>query len=189
MNRKNVGGVVMSEKSNISRTTRFKKYKWFAKMAWRRAREWKRSLSCELRELDAFRKCVRLERKAVQYPRAVPLLTELMNACRETGQDERRLEVMRRLRDIEPRPVPEFMWDEQSPVKVWRNNVEAWCAKIERLVKERCMTSIHLRHIENVLHVSCGNATMVCEALQNRGVLGPYDMTTGRHRVLIGREE
>ena len=62
-------------------------------MAWRRAREWKRSLSCELRELDAFRKCVRLERKAVQYPRAVPLLTELMNACRETGQDEQSIAV------------------------------------------------------------------------------------------------
>ena len=96
---------------------------------------------------------------------------------------------MRRLRDIEPKPMPEFLWDEQPPVKVWRNNVEAWCAKIERLVEERCMTSIHLRHIENVLHVSGGNATMVCEALQNRGVLGPYDAATGRHRVLIGREE
>ena len=44
------------------------------------------------------------------YPRAVPLLTELMNAYRETGQDERRLEVMRRLRDIEPRPVPFREW-------------------------------------------------------------------------------
>ena len=139
--------------------------------------------------MDAFRKCVRLERKAKEYPRAEPLLTELMKAYRETGQEERRLKVMQRLRDIEPRPVLEFLWDEQPPVKVWRNNIEAWCAKIERLVKERCMTSIHLQHIQNVLHVSCGNATMVCDALQARGVLGPYDMTTGRHRVLIGREE
>ena len=136
-----------------------------------------------------FRKCVRLERKALDYPRAEPLLTELMRAYRETGQEERRLEVMWRLRDIEPRPVPEFLWDEQPPVKVWRNNVEAWCAKMERLVTERCMDSIHLQHIQNFLRISCSNATMVCEALQNRGVLGPYDMTTGRHRVLIGRED
>ena len=114
-------------------------------------------------------------------------MTELMRAYRETGQEALRLEVMRRLRDIEPKPMPDFMWDEQPPVKVWRNNVEAWCAKIERLVKERCMTSIHLRHIENVLHVSYGNATMVCDALQNRGVLGPYDAATDRHRVLIGK--
>ena len=34
-----------------------------------------------------FRKCVRLERKAVEYPRAVPLLTGLINAYRETGQE------------------------------------------------------------------------------------------------------
>ena len=166
-----------------------RKLKWQATTAGNRFRAWWRGRNPELRELDAFRKCVRLERKSVEYPRAVPLLTELMNAYHESGQEARRLEVMRRLRDIEPRPVPEFLWDEQPPVKVWRNNVEAWCAKIERLVKERCMTSIHLRHIENVLHVSCGNATMVCEALQNRGVLGPYDAATGRHRVLIGREE
>ena len=181
-------GMTIEDKRTL-RTGSLKRLKWFAKTAWRRTRAWKRSLFSEQRELDVFRKCVRLERKAMDYPRAVPLLMELMNACRETGQEERRLDVMRRLRDIEPKPVPDFMWDEQPPVKVWRNNIEAWCTKIERLVNERCMDSIHLQHIQNVLHVSCGNATMVCEALQNRGVLGPYDMATGRHRVLIGREE
>ncbi|MBR4616630.1 MAG: hypothetical protein IKO55_13560 [Kiritimatiellae bacterium] len=50
--------------------------------------------------MEAFRKCGRLERKVRDYPRAVPLLTELMRAYRETGQEARRLDVMRRLRDI-----------------------------------------------------------------------------------------
>lgn len=167
------------------RTCLFKRLKWFIKTAWREAMAWKRSLFSEQRELDTFRKCVRLERKAIDYPRAVPLLTELMKACRETGQESRRLDVMGRLRDIEPKPVPDFMWDEHPPVNVWRNNIEAWCAKIERIVKERCMASIHLKHIQNVLRVSNGNATMVCAALENRGVLGSYDMATVRHRVLI----
>ena len=94
------------------------KLKLFAKTAWREAMAWKRSLFSEQRELDTFRKCVRLERKAIDYPRAVPLLTELMNAYRETGQEARRLDVMRRLRDIEPKPVPDFMWDEQPPFNV-----------------------------------------------------------------------
>ena len=93
------------------------------------------------------------------------------------------MEVMRRLRDIEPRPVPEFLWDEQPPVKVWRNNIEAWCAKIERLVTERCMDSIHLQHIQNVLRVGYDNAKTVCAALVNRGVLESYDMMTGRYAV------
>ena len=180
---------MMIEDKRTPRTGLFMKLKWLAKMAWRRVRAWWRGRNPKLRELDAFRKCARLERKAIDYPCAVPILEELLRIYQATGQEARRLEVMRRLRDIEPRPVPEFLWDEQPPVKVWRNNVEAWCAKIERLVKERCMESIHLQHIQNVLHVSYGNATMVCEALQNRGVLGPYDMATGRHRVIIGREE
>ena len=57
-----------------------KKAKWFLKTVCNRARAWRRSKNDELRELDAFRKCVRLERKAVEYPYAVPLLTELMEA-------------------------------------------------------------------------------------------------------------
>ena len=169
----------------LIKVTHMRKCTWQAKTAWRKFLAWKRSLFSEQRELDAFRKCVRLERKVMDYPRAVPLLMELMNAYRETGQEARRLEVMRRLRDIEPKPMPEFIWDEQPSVHEWRNNIEAWCAKIERLVKERCMDSIHLQHIQNVLRVSYGNATMVCAALENRGVLGSYDMATGRHQVLI----
>jgi len=174
---------MMSKNKNDSRVIRIKKLVWYAKTVWRRTRAWKRSLFHEQRELDAFRKCFRLERKAVDYPRAVPLLTELMNAYRETGQEARRLEVMRRLRDIEPKPVPEFMWGEQPSVKIWRSNIEAWCEKIERLVIERRMDSIHLRHIQNVLHISYGNAENVCEELKSRGILGPYDVATGRHRV------
>ena len=56
-----------------------------------------RSLLPELRALDAFRKCVRLERKAKEYPRAVPLLTGLINAYRETGQEAGRCEGVRRM--------------------------------------------------------------------------------------------
>ena len=174
---------MMIEDKRTPRTGLFMKLKWLAKMAWRRVRAWWRGRNPELRELDAFRKCVRLERKAIDYPCAVPILEELLRIYQATGQEARRLEVMRRLRDIEPKPVPDFMWDEQPPVKVWRNNVEAWCAKIERLVKERCMDSIHLQHIQNVLRESYDNAKTVCAALVNRGVLESYDMMTGRYAV------
>ena len=173
------------ENKRAPRTGLVKKFKWLLKTKWRKALAWKRSLFSEQRELDAFSMCVRLERKAVEYPRAVPLLTELMNAYRETRQDARRLEVMQRLRDIEPKPVPDFMWDEQPPVHVWRNNIEAWCAKIERLIKERCMDSIHRLHIRNVLHVSYDTTMIVCEALEDRGILGAFDSATGRHLILI----
>ena len=63
-----------------------KKLKWLIKTACAHARAWRRSKNDELRELDAFRKCVRLERKAVEYPYAVPLLTELMEAYCATGR-------------------------------------------------------------------------------------------------------
>ena len=168
-----------------AKTRCLRKFKWMTKASWRRARAWKRSLFREQRELDAFRKCVRLERKAMDYPRSVPLLTELMNAYRATGQEGRRFDVMRRLRDIEPRPVPDFMWDEQPSVKVVRHNVKAWCAMMERFVREWHMESIHLQHIQNVLKISYDNASLVCDELESRSILGPYDMATGGHRVLI----
>ena len=57
-------------------------------------------------ELEAFRACVRLERKLEDYPYAVPVLERLMRLYRETGQERRRLDVMRRLRD-EPE-LPRF---------------------------------------------------------------------------------
>ena len=162
---------------------RMRKLKWHVKTACRRFRAWWRMRNLELRELDAFRKCVRLERKAEEYPRAVPLLTDLMNAYRETGQEERRLDVMRRLRDIEPKPVPDFLWDEQPPVKVYDNIVDARCAKIEKIINGRCMDFIHFNHIKNLLRVSTDDAKEVCAALINRGVLESYDVATGICRV------
>lgn len=158
--------------------------KWLTKTAWLTFRTWKRSKNDELRELDAFRKCVRLERKAVKYPYAVPLLTELMEAYRATGQEERRNDVMRRLRDTKPRPVPEFMWAEQPSGKVVQNNIAAWCCKIEKLIAEQKMESIHFQHIQGFLRISHDNAVMVCNALIGDGVIGPYDMATGRYPVL-----
>lgn len=69
---------------------------------WSRFQEWRRNRNPELVELDAFRRIVELEIKLEKYPKAVPLLTELMNAYKVTGQEEKRINVMRKLRDIDP---------------------------------------------------------------------------------------
>ena len=169
---------------NFFRIISLKNMKWLTKTAWLTFRAWKRSRNAELRELDAFRKCVRFERKAAKYPHAVPLLMELMDAYRATGQEERRIDVMRRLRDIEPRPVPEFMWDKQPSGKVVQNNIAAWCCKIEKLIAEQKMESIHFQHIQGFLRISHDNAVMVCNALIGDSVLGSYDMAIGRYPVL-----
>ena len=176
--------VKLTTESCPNKKTFLKKLKWQLKMVWWRFWEWKRGLLAEKRELDAFRKCVRLERKAKDYPYAVPLLMELMEAYRATEQEERRLEVMRRLRDIAPRPVPVFMWDSPLSAKVMKNNVDAWCVKIERLISEQCMESIHFQHIKGFLRISHVNAVMVCNQLVKDGVLGSYDMGLGRYPVL-----
>ena len=160
-----------------------KRLKWLMRTTWRRVRTWKRSKFCEQRELDAFRKCARLERKSMEYPYAVPILEELMRIYQATGQEARRIDVMRRLRDIEPKPVPDFLWDEQPPVKVYDNIVDARCAKIEKIINGRCMDFIHFNHIKNLLRVSTDDAKEVCAALINRGVLESYDVATGICRV------
>ena len=160
-----------------------KRLAWQVKMAWRNMRAWKRSKIREQRELDAFRMCAWLERKSMEYPYAVPILEELMRIYQATGQEARRIDIMRRLRDIEPKPVPDFIWDEQPPVKVYDNIVDARCAKIERFVNDRCMDFIHFNHIKNLLYVSTDDAKEVCAALINRGVLESYDVATGICRV------
>lgn len=172
-----------TENKKAPKAKTVKRLAWQVRAAWGNARAWKRSMFREQWELDAFRKCARLERKMAEHPRALPLLTELMNAYRETGQDARRLEVMRRLRDIEPKPVPDFLWDEQP--KVYGNNIDSWCAKIKDFVTDRCMEVIHFNHIKNLLDVRIDNAKAVCAALVKKGVLEPCDKatSTGIYRV------
>ena len=169
----------------VPRAKLAKKLRWWLKMAWRNARKWKRSCCREQCELDAFRKCAMLERKLEKYPRAVPLLTELMNAYKATGQEGRRLEIMRRLRDIdgEPKPAPDFVWVEQPPV--YTDIFEARCAKIGALIREQRMESIHLNHVQNVLGVSADMAKSICDALAGRGMLGQHDKPTNRYSVLV----
>ena len=158
---------------------------WRFKMAMRYVRKWKRRCCREQRELDAFRKCAMLERKLEEYPRAVPILTELMNAYKATGQEGRRLEIMRRLRDTdcEPKPVPDFVWTEQPPV--YTDIFEERCAKIGALIRDQRMDSIHLYHVQNVLGVSLDMAKSICDALAGRGLLGPHDKATNRYSVQI----
>ena len=162
-----------------------KKLVWRLKTAWRTLRKWKRNCCPEQRELDAFRKCLRLERKLEEYPRAIPLLMELIDAYKATGQEGRRLEIMRRLRDIdcEPKPVPDFVWTEQPPV--YTDIFEERCAKIGALIRDQRMDSIHLYHVQNVLGVSLDMAKSVCDALAGRGLLGPHDKATNRYSVQI----
>lgn len=64
-----------------------KKLRWRMAKAWRRFQAWRRRRNPELRELDAFRECLRLERKAKEYPRAVPhQLPQCVNRLRGTGE-------------------------------------------------------------------------------------------------------
>ncbi len=69
---------------------------------WERFQVWRRKRNPELVELDAFRETVRIEKKLKDYPNAVPLLTDLIAAYKITGEEDKLLDVMRRLRDINP---------------------------------------------------------------------------------------
>lgn len=166
-----------------------RKFKWFVKTSWQKLRQWKRSKCSEQRELDAFRKCVQLERKLVDYPESVPLLTELMGFYRITGQIERCYDVMRRLRDITPRPVPDFMWDDLPSARLVRINNEAWCARIEQFVKEKQMDSIHLQHVKQLLLGSHCNPETICRVLEERGVFGAFDRKICGYPVLVDPAE
>ena len=161
-----------------------RKFKWLCSEAMRQLRSWKRSLSSETRELDAFKRAARLEQKLADYPSAIPVLNELERFYRNTRQDARRLEMMRRLRDIPPRPIPDFMWEEEPPVAVYRNNIEAWRAKIEKLIQSKNLSSIHFQHIQNHLRISRAHAQEVCFGLESDGIIGAFDYARSRYQVL-----
>ena len=133
---------------------------------WWRFQEWRRKRNPELVELDTFRRIVELEAKIEKYPKAVPLLTELMNAYKVTGQEEKRLKVMRKLRDIEP-PEPkttnavegDFISEEdeklyQKALSLVRNGVRAKAVVMNRY-----------------LCVGYNKAAQICDLLVSRGVV------------------
>jgi hypothetical protein len=92
--------------------------------------------------------------------------------------------MMRRLRDIAPRPIPDFMWEEEPPVVVYRNNIEAWCARIEKLIQSKNLSSIHFQHIQNYLRISRAHAQEVCLGLESDGIIGAFDYARSRYQVL-----
>lgn len=124
-------------------------------------------------ELEAFRRIVVLESKLVDYPHAVPVLERLMSLYRLTGEEERRLEMMRRLRD-EPElpnfPPPALTLSAQR-VPSRESLVDAYypCAKdfVRRLgfcSPTQLMMEFHVGY-----NVACG----ICDRLTQYGVIEP----------------
>lgn len=133
---------------------------------WWRFQEWQRKRNPELVELDTFRRIVELEAKIEKYPKAVPLLIELMNAYKVTGQKVKRIEVMRKLRDIEP-PEPET--NNVGEDEYINNEEEELYQKALSLVRNgvRAKAVVMNRH----LCVGYDKAAKICDLLVSRGVV------------------
>ena len=171
----------MTKRTNIApKASTARKLKWAFGKTLHSLHKWRHSRSADQRELKMYRRAAHLEQKLETYPRAVPILNELMHIHCATHQESRRLETMRRLRDITPQPAPDFIWDDQIPVKVFRNNLEAWCAKVENMLSSRHCDSIHFDHIRNYLAISLDNAKCVCSQLEMHGIIGEYNRINGR---------
>ena len=63
----------------------------------RQLRSWKRSLSSETRELDAFRELVEVEDRLERYPNAVPSLETALKLYTITGREKKIKEFQMRL--------------------------------------------------------------------------------------------
>ena len=77
------------------------------------------------------------------------------------------------------------MWGEEPSAKVLQTNIEAWCAKIEKVIIEQRLDSVHLQQIQDILHIDYAYAGKICNVLEGRGLLGPDTMKTGHRQVLV----
>lgn len=134
---------------------------------WWRFQEWCRKRNPELVELDTFRRIAELEEKLKRYPTAVPLLNELMAAYQATGQEEKRIDVMRRLRDIDlPEPAePES--DDAAPIDYGID--EALYEKALALVRGGVKAKAAV--LNRKLGVGYNDAARICDMLIDRGVV------------------
>ena len=69
---------------------------------WESFKMWRRKRNPELVELDAYRELVGIEKRLQEWPRAKPLLEAALRNYEITGQDDKKLEIARRLREADP---------------------------------------------------------------------------------------
>ena len=137
---------------------------------WERFQAWRRKRNPELVELDAFRETVWIEKKLKDYPNAVPLLTALLSAYKITGEEDKLLDVMHRLRDINPPPKIE-----EPP----RTLVDDLCDEIgkELYLKTVALLSQGVKarasNLDQALGISHSKAKELCDLLLIYDIIDP----------------
>lgn len=132
---------------------------------WWRFQAWRRSRNPELVELDAFRELVDVERRLQKYPRAVPVLEAALKLYETTGQDDKKRDIARRLREASRCPE-----SEESPAVAASPEMEALAARALELVRSGGRASVS--HFQRTLGICYEQAVQVLELLESRGQLG-----------------
>lgn len=134
---------------------------------WWRFQAWRRSRNPELVELDAFRELVNVERRLQKYPRAVPVLEAALKLYETTGQDDKKRDIARRLREATAASRgPE---SEESLAVAASPEIEALAARALELVRSGGHASVS--HIQRTLGFCYEQAVQVCELLERRGLI------------------
>lgn len=135
---------------------------------WWRFQAWRRSRNPELVELDAFRELVNVERRLQKYPRAVPVLEAALKLYETTGQDEKKRNIARRLR--EATAASGCSGSAVSPAVAVSPEIEALAARVLELVRNGGRASVS--NFQRKLEICYEQAVQVLELLESRGQLG-----------------
>lgn len=134
---------------------------------WWRFQAWRRSRNPELVELDAFRELVDVERRLQKYPRAVPVLEAALKLYETTGQDDKKRDIARRLREATAASrCPE---SEESPTVAVSPEMEALAARALEHVRNGGRASVS--HFQRTLGICYEQAVQVYELLERRGLI------------------
>ena len=139
---------------------------------WESFKMWRRKRNPELVELDAYRELVGIEKRLQEWPRAKPLLEAALRNYEITGQDDKKLEIARRLREADP----QSKCHEEIGKKQKKNvspEIEKLAERAMELVRNGERASVS--NFQRKLGIGYNQAAQIWELFEERGLIRTVD--------------
>ena len=139
---------------------------------WESFKMWRRKRNPELVELDAYRELVGIEKRLQEWPRAKPLLEAALRCYEIIGQNDKKRDIVRRLREVDPQSkcLEEI---EKKPKNAVSPEIEELAARAMELVHNGERASVG--NLQRKLGVGYNQAAQIWAFLEEHGKIGTDD--------------
>ena len=135
---------------------------------------WWQTRNKDLRQLEAFRKLMKIDAKLRLWPKAIPLYETAMQCCRVVADEYRWYEYARRLRDLgETELKKKIEMQVPRPEKLYQEAVK---------LLDKCET-VSIQSLRENLGCGYTRASKILERLVLSGYTCGYPLSDGRYKV------